>query len=176
MSSALKLSLIYCNWNVELIHARKTRLIWLYGFPGACILTSLVTLTLTVHSLHLSRSLAVDLGHADLLMCLQPKEFFCCFILPWFEKELNKLPGRVVQSVGHLTRKSEVLGLIPGLATYFRFSSCWFKRGRSGGGVVDNTLDYQSRGRKMDPPLLRSFGWDFKPRSRLRMTSLLVGR
>ena len=27
-----------------------------------------------------------------------------------------------------------------------------------GGGVVDNTLDYQSRGRKIDPPLLRSFG------------------
>ena len=47
---------------------------------------------------------------------------------------------------------------------------------RSGGGVVDNTLDYQSRGREIDPPLLRSFGWDFKPRSRLRMTSLLVGR
>ena len=47
---------------------------------------------------------------------------------------------------------------------------------RSGGGVVDNTLDYQSRGRKIDPLLLRSFGWDFKPRSRLPMTSLLVGR
>ena len=31
-------------------------------------------------------------------------------------------PGRVAQSVGHLTRKSEVLGSIPGLATYFRFS------------------------------------------------------
>ena len=26
------------------------------------------------------------------------------------------MPGRVVQSVGHLTRKSEVLGSIPGLA------------------------------------------------------------
>ena len=26
-------------------------------------------------------------------------------------------PGRVAQSVGHLTRKSEVLGSIPGLAT-----------------------------------------------------------
>ena len=46
----------------------------------------------------------------------------------------------------------------------------------SGDGVVDNTLDYQSRGRKIDPPLLQSFGWDVKPRSRLRMTSLLVGR
>ena len=31
-------------------------------------------------------------------------------------------PGREVQTVGHLTRKSEVLGSIPGLATYFRFS------------------------------------------------------
>ena len=38
-------------------------------------------------------------------------------------------PGRVAQSVGHLTRKSEVLGLIPGLATYFRFSLRFFKKG-----------------------------------------------
>ena len=36
-------------------------------------------------------------------------------------------PGRVAQSVGHLTRKSGVLGSIPGLATYFRFS---FKEGQ----------------------------------------------
>ena len=39
------------------------------------------------------------------------------------------LPGRVAQSVGHLTRKSGVLGLIPGLATYFRFSFRFFKMG-----------------------------------------------
>ena len=32
------------------------------------------------------------------------------------------MPGRVAQSVGHLTRKSGVLGSIPDLATYFRFS------------------------------------------------------
>ena len=31
-------------------------------------------------------------------------------------------PGHVTQSVGHLTRKSGVMGSIPGLATYFRFS------------------------------------------------------
>ena len=37
--------------------------------------------------------------------------------------------GRVAQSVGHLTRKSEVLGSIPGLATYFRFSFRFFKKG-----------------------------------------------
>ena len=39
------------------------------------------------------------------------------------------LPGRVAQSVGHLTRKSGVLGSIPGLATYFRFSYRFFKKG-----------------------------------------------
>ena len=38
-------------------------------------------------------------------------------------------PGRVVQSVGHLTRKSGVLGSIPGLATYFRFFFRFFKKG-----------------------------------------------
>ena len=38
-------------------------------------------------------------------------------------------PGRVAQSVGLLTRKSGVLGSIPGLATYFHFSFCFFKKG-----------------------------------------------
>ena len=37
-------------------------------------------------------------------------------------------PGRLAQSVGHLTRKSGVLGSIPGLATYFRFSFRFFKK------------------------------------------------
>ena len=37
-------------------------------------------------------------------------------------------PGRRAQSVGHLTRKSEVLGSIPGLATYFRFSFRFSRR------------------------------------------------
>ena len=39
------------------------------------------------------------------------------------------MPGRVAQSVGHLTGKSRVLGSIPGLATYFRFSFRFFKKG-----------------------------------------------
>ena len=39
------------------------------------------------------------------------------------------LPGCVAQSVGHLTRKSGVLGSIPGLATYFRFSFRFLKKG-----------------------------------------------
>ena len=42
---------------------------------------------------------------------------------------LTYVPGRVAQSVGHLTRKSGVLGSIPGLATYFRFSFHFFKKG-----------------------------------------------
>ena len=37
--------------------------------------------------------------------------------------------GRVAQSVGHLTRKSGVLGSIPGPATYFCFSFHFFKKG-----------------------------------------------
>ena len=41
----------------------------------------------------------------------------------------SKLPGRVAQSVGHLTRKSGVLVSIPGLSTYFRFSFRFFKKG-----------------------------------------------
>ena len=42
---------------------------------------------------------------------------------------LLKVPGRVAQSVGHPTRKSGVLGSIPGLATYLRFSFRFFKKG-----------------------------------------------
>ena len=37
-------------------------------------------------------------------------------------------PGCIAQSVGLLTRKSGVLGSIPGLATYFRFSFRFFKK------------------------------------------------
>ena len=39
-------------------------------------------------------------------------------------------PGCVAQTVEHLTRNSGVLGSIPGLATYFRFSFRLFKKGR----------------------------------------------
>ena len=38
-------------------------------------------------------------------------------------------PGRVAQSVALLTRMSGVPGSIPGLATYFRFSFRFFKKG-----------------------------------------------
>ena len=48
----------------------------------------------------------------------------------WLQQtSITLVPGRVAQSVGHLTRKSGVLGSIPGLATYFRFSFRFFKKG-----------------------------------------------
>ena len=47
----------------------------------------------------------------------------------YFSLNILLLWGRVAQSVGHLTRKSGVLGSIPGLATYFRFSFRFFKEG-----------------------------------------------
>ena len=43
--------------------------------------------------------------------------------------KLGAAVGRVGQSVGHLTRKSGVLGSIPGLATYFRFAFRFSKKG-----------------------------------------------
>ena len=48
---------------------------------------------------------------------------------PFFTCSSFVVPGRVAQSGGHLTRKSGVLGSIAGLATYFRFSFCFFKKG-----------------------------------------------
>ena len=57
------------------------------------------------------------------------------------------LPGRIVQSVGHLTCKSGVLGSIPGLATYFRFSFRFFKR-KYGLEVLVNRLRGLSLPRK----------------------------
>ena len=52
---------------------------------------------------------------------------FCKRYRPFFL--LLSKPGRVARSVGHLTCNSGVLGLIPGLATYFRFSFRFFKKG-----------------------------------------------
>ena len=52
--------------------------------------------------------------------------YFLCFLSVLLQ---CKSPGRLAQSVGYLTRKSGVLGSIPGLATYFRFSFRFFKKG-----------------------------------------------
>ena len=50
--------------------------------------------------------------------------------VPLINQGSKLTPGRVAQSVGHLTRKSGVLGSIPGLATYFRFSFRLFQGGQ----------------------------------------------
>ena len=60
------------------------------------------------------------------------RSHYCGLIIFSFHQRLYLficLPGRVAQSVGHLTRKSGVLGSIYGLATYFRFSFHFFKKG-----------------------------------------------
>ena len=63
------------------------------------------------------------------------KELFIRFTVHVFRERLSACvcasfpPGRVAQLVGHLTRKSGVLGSIPGLATYFRFSFRFLKIG-----------------------------------------------
>ena len=49
-----------------------------------------------------------------------------CFLRRLYDLTCG-MPGRVAQSVGHLTHKSGVLGSIPGLATYFRYR--FFKKG-----------------------------------------------
>ena len=56
---------------------------------------------------------------------------FVCRFLKTVKSKLHHIekPGRVVQSIGHLTRKSGFLGSIPGLATYFRFSFRFCKKG-----------------------------------------------
>ena len=56
-------------------------------------------------------------------------EVFVLFCFSCLSYSFLSQPGRVAQSVGHLTRKSGVLGSIPGLATYFRFSFRFFKKG-----------------------------------------------
>ena len=61
-------------------------------------------------------------------MCHTVSIFRSGFVFNRLSTEGEK-PGRVAQSVGHLTRKSGVLGSIPGLATYFRFSFRFFKKG-----------------------------------------------
>ena len=63
------------------------------------------------------------LGYVYVYVCM----YVCAYVCNQFSH--TYMPGRVAQSVGHLTRKSGVLGSILGLATYFRFSFRFFKKG-----------------------------------------------
>ena len=69
----------------------------------------------------LNRQASKDKHIMKLVRCLV---LACLHHIVVFQSEHIMWPGRVAQSVGHLIRKSEVLGSIPGLATYFRFSFC----------------------------------------------------
>ena len=75
--------------------------------------------------------MALSRRHPDILNVLthflQAVNFELAGYPIWMPSFLK--PGRLAQSVGHLTRKSGVLGSIPGLATYFRFSFPFFKKG-----------------------------------------------
>ena len=80
---------------------------------------------------HFKKSYEMEHAWASLLnvriyqdmRCLQGK------ILVYRTELVLQKPGRVAQSLGHLTRKSGVLGSMPSLATYFRFSFRFFKKG-----------------------------------------------
>ena len=82
--------------------------------------------TSTVPFLHVVR-LFINLDTLDYFVRhLGLPDLYIC--IPVYARMLAS-PGRVAQSVGHLTRKSGVLRSIPGLATYFRFSFRFFKKG-----------------------------------------------
>ena len=66
------------------------------------------------------------LSSIGLMVILSAKGLKC---IRHYIKKVPVMFGRAVQSVGHLTRKSGDLGSIPGLATYFRFSFRFFKKG-----------------------------------------------
>ena len=70
-------------------------------------------------------------GHWGIICVLQTQFLVFSFIFATVSINILRFdwPGRVAQSVGHLTGKSGVLGSIPGLATYFRFSFRFFMKG-----------------------------------------------
>ena len=73
--------------------------------------------------------LASNALHLMLIFVTTPIFLYKVSELPLILFLYFRRPGRVAQSVGHLTRKSGVVGSIPGLATYFRFSFRFFKKG-----------------------------------------------
>ena len=85
-------------------------------------------LSSNMHCLKIQSTLVISKskGPSKTLQDIRTSTYQICRI----EENTNRTkPDRVAQSVGHLTRKSGVLGSIPGLATYFRFSFRFFKKG-----------------------------------------------
>ena len=80
----------------------------------------------TIESLYYSHTYLFTHEKRAISLCVHAEQDAprCCVMV-----SLSEPPGRVAQSVGHLTLKSGVLGSIPGLATYLRFSLRFFKKG-----------------------------------------------
>ena len=74
---------------------------------------------------HFVKQFAIFQKHVTLNLCSHLYDLIYSNTPRFYYKQT----GRVAQSVGHLTRKSGVLGSIPGLVTYFRFSFRFFKKG-----------------------------------------------
>ena len=96
---------------------------WVYHWPPyVSILGSILWRWLSFNHIHHCTNLLIHSHHlshcADMTKILLKRM-----------QNPSHPPGRVAQSVGHLTRKSGVPGSIPGLATYFRFSFRFFKKG-----------------------------------------------
>ena len=78
-------------------------------------------------SINLSHAFASRLDQTFSMSVEVPSPAACIYAQP--DRDIRSL-GRVAQSVGHLNHKSGVLDSIPGLATYFRFSFCFFQEGQ----------------------------------------------
>ena len=93
-----------------------------WKFPSSSARKLWQTVVKSANCLHLPWSTLTirSILHSDQLkLCSE-----CIWII-----HVQNSAGHVAQLVGYLTRKSEVLGWVPGLATYFRFSFRWFKKG-----------------------------------------------
>ena len=86
-------------------------------------------------------------------MYVELPEGVCCNIVT-----ANKHIGISILRANYYVPRPSTVRLKLNVQPNNRFIMEYSMSKRSGGGVVDNTLDYQSRGRKIDPPLLRSFG------------------
>ena len=95
--------------------------IWALLSELPCIQTGLVFLLCHSNPTALRKAkIAYSFGLSE---CIRVKGLICFPEISYLRGfSIEKAPGRQVKCVEDLTRKSEVLGSIPSLATYFRFS------------------------------------------------------
>ena len=110
--------------NVDQEKKRKSHVIFLCIFVKRCKTGRCTYKPEWVECIFLGKW--VSEGWMAALRCFVLVVIICC---AYWTSLLQLEVGRVAQSVGHLTRKSGILGSIPGLATYFCFSFRFFKKG-----------------------------------------------